>query len=440
MTEHAAAAPSGVRSWLGRLAWSDWASAGLLAALAVVMLHNAEAFAWVSGYDAQHHVEYARYVVDQWRLPSDGAFYTPPLFYVLAGWGVELWEAVGSTEPVRAGQYLSALCTLTAGIALVVLVRLLFPGRRILHVAALAFFVASPTVIKSAAMFHPQPLALALSTVALALAAHLLVRNRYPWWEVLALFVALGAAQLVRSVAVWTAGVVFVTLAAGLLRRANRRRLAVIVGVVVAGAILIPLPWYSHLQSTYSAAILGRPGADPLTTRSFSFYVDPGLPDLFQHPHRQELPTRFWPVLYADTWGDHFGAWTWAPPRELTPKVERGLVVQSFAGLLPTLVGLAGWLALLGLTLTRLRKRFPYLLVALLPGVALLGMLYYAAISTSADADTVKGIFALTAIPAWAVCFGFAVDTMWMRSHRLGIAASVVLAACGLVCLDFGWL
>ena len=66
---------------------------------------------------------------------------------------------------------------------------------------------------------------------------------------------------------------------------------------------------------------------------------------------------------------------------ELTPKVERGSSVQSFAGLPPTLVALAGWLALLGLALTRLRERFPCLLVALLPGVALLGMLYYAAIS-----------------------------------------------------------
>ena len=195
------------------------------------------------------------------------------------------------------------------------LVRLLFPGRRILHVAALAFFVASPTVIKSAAMFHPQPLALALSTVALALAAHLLVRNRYPWWEVLALFVALGAAQLVRSVAVWTAGVVFVTLAAGLRGgrpaptcgdRGRRRRRC---DPHPAAVVLAP-------AVDDSAAILGRTdGADPLTTRSFSFYVDPGLPDLFQHPHRQELPTRFWPILYADTWGDYFGAWTWAPPR-----------------------------------------------------------------------------------------------------------------------------
>ena len=50
-----------------------------------------------------------------------------------------------------------------------------------------------------------------------------------------------------------------------------------------------------------------------------------------------------------------------------------------------------------------------------------------------------KGIFALTAIPAWAVCFGFAVDTMWSGSPA-GDRRERVLAACGLVCLDFGWL
>ena len=49
-------------------------------------------------------------------------------------------------------------------------------------------------------------------------------------------------------------------------------------------------------------------------------------------------------------------------------------------------------------------------LVALLPLAALVGVLYFATSYPTADGDTVKGSFMLTAVPAWAACFGFAFD------------------------------
>ena len=204
--------------------------------------------------------------------------------------------------------------------------------------------------------------------------------------------------------------------------------------------VVIPLPWYVYLQRNYSNPIFGRQGASLLHSHSLGFYVDPGLPELFTHPQREKLPRKFLPILYADVWGDHFGFWTWAPPRELTPAVNRRLAVQSAVGVLPTFVGIAGWLGLLVLALARWRARTELLLVTLLPAAALLGILYYAARTSSADVDTVKGVFALTAIPAWAACFGWALDGIWTRSRRLGIVLCVALALCGLVSLEFGWL
>ena len=54
-------------------------------------------------------------------------------------------------------------------------------------------------------------------------------------------------------------------------------------------------------------------------------------------------------------------------------------------------------------------------LVALLPLAALAGVLYFATSYPTPDGDTVKGSFMLTAVPAWAACFGFAFDGLRSR-------------------------
>lgn len=432
--------PQASRSLLRRLTWADWACAALLVVLAVIEAHNVRAYSWIAGYDAREHVDYAIGLIEDWRLPSTGISYTPPVFYFLAGAAYELGEVLGMAEPEKAGQYLSAALTLATAVLVLVLARLLFPGRRVLHVAALAFFAASPSVLKTAAMFHPQPLALALSTLALVIAAHMIVRDRYPWWELSGLALVLGIAQLVRNVALWTVGVVVIVLTVALIRQLRGRRLALTLAGVLVAVVAIPLPWYLYLGQNYSNPILGRGELLTLGNRPLSFYVDPGLPELFTHPQREELPRKFFPILYADTWGDHFGFWTWAPPRELTPAVNRRLAVQSAAGALPTFVGVAGWLGLLAFAVARWRARTELLLVALLPAAALAGMAYYDGVGYAADVDTVKGVFALTAIPAWAICFAFALDAVWYRSRALGGLLAVLLAVSGLVCLEFGWL
>ena len=86
------------------------------------------------------------------------------------------------------------------------------PGREVLHLAAVVFFVACPVVMKSAAMFHPEPLSMLLSTAALVLAARLLVHSDYRFPPTVALGLTLGLAQLVRAWTLWTVGVVVVVL------------------------------------------------------------------------------------------------------------------------------------------------------------------------------------------------------------------------------------
>jgi len=55
---------------------------------------------------------------------------------------------------------------------------------------------------------------------------------------------------------------------------------------------------------------------------------------------------------------------------------------------------------------------------------------------TNDDGDTIKGTYALAAVPALAVCFGFALDRLAQR-RTLGIVLGVVLAVSALASLPF---
>jgi len=413
----------------------------LLWLLGAVAIWNAATYPPIGGFDAREHIAYAHTLFESGGLPEGGASYTPPGFYVLAGAATEVGELVGFDEPERAAQYLNAALVFATGLLVLGLARLLFPGRPVVRWAALAFFVCCPVVLKTAAMFHPQPLALFLSTLAFALCVRMIVRRRYGWPEWVALALTLAAAQLVRSVALWTVGVVLVALVvAAAAQPEHRRRIVRALAVAVAAVVLLPLPWYLHLQSTASNAVFGR----GLSVLSFTnpwpaaFYLSPGLPDVIAEPHRESLPPRFLPLLYVDAWGDYFGIWSWGAPRpELTSDVNRRLVVQSAVGLPLTAVGVAGWFALIGLAVARRREAPALLVVALAPLAALAAVLYYATRGANTDGDIVKTMFLLPAVPLWALSFGFAVDTLLRRSRRVALPVLAVLAVCGAVSLSY---
>jgi len=162
------------------------------------------------------------------------------------------------------------------------------------------------------------------------------------------------------------------------------------------------------------------------------------LPDVITDPHRGALAPRYVPVLYTDTWGDYFGIWSWSPPRpELTAGVNRRLALQSVVGLPLTSMAVAGWLALCGLGLARWRQASGLLMVALMPIAGLAGTLYYATRGVAGDGDTIKAMFLLTAVPVWAISFGFTVDVLFERSRSVGLSVLAVAASCCAVSLAY---
>lgn len=442
-------------------------TAVLIAVMAVVVAYNAFHYPSVSGFDAEIDIQYARILVGEWRIPTELAnYYTPPGFFLLGGALVELGDALGLSDVADLGQLLDGALTVGTAILLAALCAIVFPGRAWLRFAAVAFFVSCPIVLKTAAMFHPQPLAAFLATLALVLAARMLKDRRYGVGAALALGLVVGAGQLVRSVGVWTLGVVCIALLVAAIARAAERRAAlralVIVGVV---GVLVALPWYVYLQTRYSNPIFGRtsapsslfvapglvPGrsaapapfrlvaAAPLPSQRLWFYFDPGLPEVITAPQRAKLAPGFWPILYTDMWGDYYGVWKWGSiQKPITEQVENRLTVQAVVGVLPTFLAAAGLFALAGLAVARVRSRPELLLVPLMPLVALAGTLYYARSYPTADGDTVKALFVLPAVPAFALCFGFAVETIARRSRSMAVILGVLLTVCLVVSLAFG--
>src|SRR5262249_9080487 len=117
------------------------ASAALIALLAVIAVRNAFVYPPIGGFDAARPIAHARGLVEDGTIPHrTGTYYTPPLWYALAGGGIELGDALGLARPERMGQLLNALLVVGTAVLVLALARTIFPRRPLLTFAAVAFF------------------------------------------------------------------------------------------------------------------------------------------------------------------------------------------------------------------------------------------------------------------------------------------------------------
>jgi hypothetical protein len=416
-------------------------SVAILALLGVVAVRNSFTYPSVGGYDAQEYITYSHELVTQGSLPGEtGVYHTPPGFPALAGVAVEVGRRLGLADPGHLGQLVSAASVIAAGAIVLMLARMLWPARPVLWLAATGFFAFLPTVLKTGAMFHPEPLGMLLTACALLVLAHMVRTRNYNSWKLaLVLGLMLGLGQLVRAWSLWMVAVAVVVLGlVAVTDRAVRRPVLVALAVVVSVAALVPAPWYAH-QATRESPVFNRPQPREflLTRRPPAFYVDARVPDIVLRPWSGRFNDRFWPVLYAETWGDYFGIWSWGPGRgDRTDAIDSTLARQSALGVLPTALALVGLVALLGLAVTRPREDPGRLVAALPPVAAVASILFLSVAYPSSDGDTIKGTYALAAAPALALCFGFAVD--WLARRRIvGIVLGTALIASALAQLPF---
>jgi 4-amino-4-deoxy-L-arabinose transferase-like glycosyltransferase len=416
-------------------------SAAILSLLALIAVRNAFTYPPRAGYDAPEYIAYARDLIERGDLPPEGtgAYYTPPGFPVLAGAATRLGTALGLDEPERLGQLLNAIVIVVTGVLVYLLARILWPRRPLLWLAAVGFYAFFPVVLKAGAMFHPEPLEMLLTAAALVVLAHMVRAARYSWRLAVPLGVLLGLGQLVRAWSLWVLVVSIIVLTTvALTDRTARRGALSAIGLVLVTAALVPSPWYAHQAVHYSNPVFDQPQPEGflLSRRPLAFYVDARFPDVVTRPWRDRFNDRFIPVYYTESWGDYFGFWSWGTVGPKTDSSDAALKRQSVIGFMPTGLALAGLLALLALAVARPREDPGRLVPALPPLAATAAVLYFATAYPTNDGDTIKGTYALAGIPAFAVCFGFAVDRL--ASNRIvGIVLGVLLVGSALASLPF---
>ena len=419
-------------------------AASLLAVQLAIASWNAYKVDADTGYDFGAHYTYAKDLVYSGQIPPESQtaeYYTPPLFYAVFGAVMRFAWHFGASRPDKVARTLNVPLLLGTAVLVLLLARMLWPERRRLQLAALAFFVFLPVAMKMAAMFHPELLSLFLSTLALTIAVRVLVREDYRRRTAVALGVALGAAQLTRAFTLWTfLTVVIVLVVAALVRVADRRRILVATGITVAATAVVTAPWYIRQAIRDSNPVFNRPTVEaPLwRRRPVSFYTALGLPQSLSDPVRPNFVNDAIPTVYDDVWGDYFGGYLWGAGGPIPPPTHRQLVDQSYIGLLPTAFAVAGLIGLLVVSLRRrvLHDRPAQLLVPLLAVAGIAGFLYFTVSYPTPDGDVLKASYMLTTAPAWALCFGWAFAAMTHdRLVRWGLM--VFLATCAITDLGF---
>ena len=123
---------------------------------------------------------------------------------------------------------------------------------------------------------------------------------------------------------------------------------------------MVAAPWYGYRDdSLRRTPIFDRPhSAKPFfERRPASFYLGSGLPQVFTAPYRPHFANSVWPQTYVDIWGDWYGVFAWSRAAGSPSVAARAwLGVQNAVGILPTLLALVGWLALLVRSLRPVRR------------------------------------------------------------------------------------
>lgn len=401
---------------------------------------NAAKYPISLGYDAKPNADYAHILLDQHHIPrpdQSGESNQPPAYYFLAGVAARAghhvfgWlEARPSSAQFPEASYrgaqifniglvfLSALCVLWIAL-------LLAPRRPWVWAASIGFFAFLPVVSKLEAMFHPENLNLLCSAVAAASLTHMYVRRRFSL-GLLVLFaaaVALGLATRLSMVFVVAALFVGTLIA---LRDPSIRHLFPWQRVAIAAGIVILLatPWVAYRGIVQHSGPLNgtnrlvhaalHPQQHLLADRATSHeqFFDLSA-QVFTTPWRSNFKNEAFPETYVEIWGDWLANFAWSPYSP-APSYEAQKILkdQSYIGVIPTALAIAGWLWLLYLGLFRNRALAP---LALIPLFAVSGYLYRSYVALSHDGDLLKAAYAVNSAPVWAVSFGLA--TAWIASR-----------------------
>ncbi len=381
---------------------------------------------WLRGYDAYANSLYADVIRDHHRLPTEtesGVWHTPPLFFFVAA----------LIDSHRGMQVLDGIAALVVVIFAGLIARELFPRSRALQLGALAFAGLAPVLTRTAVMYHPEPLATALAVAGLYVVVRALARGRPgPWTGGLA-GLLFGLGTLTRT---WTLSFAAASCLALLVRaRLNREREPVWGAALLVGVLLVlSLPWFIHQAREHGSPFaFNRPAPNEsfFGRRPASFYTSLDVEAVFSHPYAPNYLNHLWPVTYTDWWGDYWRYFELpyeniSSPPALPPKYENPRVRQSYLGIAPSILAVAG---LLGALVVGVRRRQVGLVLLPVAIIALgLEFLVFQIAYPHPDGDTIKAAYLLDAVAPLGVCAALALVSLSRAGRYVMIAVLLFLA------------
>jgi hypothetical protein len=274
----------------------------LLAAWAIMGANNSWQIPADVGYDAEPHLDYVRFIVENGRLPlaTDGwQMFQSPLFYLLAA---PVYALSSSTLGAEGLVKLLRVLPLACGLAQIEIVyraaRAVFPGQSDLQKIATVVGGLMPMHIYISQFIGNEPLAGCLSSLLVLMCLLLLVepaRPRSRWF-----FCVLGAIWGLALLAKVTPLLLAPLLAGAIVvhGRGNGASIGqpIVRAGLVGGACLLVAGWY-FLRNQIA---LGKPfasGWDP--SRGISWWQDPGYRTWAQ---LSSFGLSLWQPVYSGSW------------------------------------------------------------------------------------------------------------------------------------------
>ena len=409
--------------------------AAIVAAFLALTIWNLAQTSWLRGYDAFDVARYSEIVAFEHRLPRPDEvdiWHNPPLYFAVAGTVERATKrALGVEESYRGAQVLSIAAALGVVVLAFLTARTLFPESPTTQLGALGLAAATPVLVRGAVMYHPEPLMAALAALAIYLVVRSLARGPA---TVAAAAVAGAVAGLASLTRTWGLALV---AALGLVLALDgiRARRAWPALAFCVTALVLATPWLAYKWAEHGSPLaFSTPGGAeqwPGGGRDASFYTTLAAGELVRDPYAPHFRNRLLPVTYADWWGDWHRSFRVPDelhtlPERLPDEYRGPLVWQSLAGLVPTVLLLAG---AVGLAVAAVRERSLPLLAVLAPLALLVASyVFFLARYPKTDGDNLKALYLLSTVAPLAVCGGWALAQV-RRAGTLAFAGVLLLLA-----------
>lgn len=409
--------------------WSI-ASAILIAHL-ILALHNASAYPYERGIDQHGHVDYIERFTRTLSVPlafEGWEMFQPPLYYLLASF---LLRATGS---LKSAQFLTALFGACNVLMAFLILRLMLPGRRELHLLGLLLAAFTPMQLYMSPLITNEVPSAALISISLYLGLRWL-EARMSWPRLLALTLSLNAALMTKYTGLFVS---ISLLLVYLLRAVRRGRAGEVMGVAVVavGVISISGPFYARNFVVFGDPFVGN--WDEQTSfhyeqnpgyRTLSFYLKFG-PALYSRNVENLRWISFWDGMYGSAWAEpHF--FFAKPGDELAGRLMRWTL---FLALLPTVAMSIGLIRCARAAWEGDLRRTAILLLSALTFTS---VLYFT--MEVPFFSTIKAFFFLSLLPVLALWAAEGFDVMMRGSGHLRWIVHVVLIAIPILSFAAYW-